>query len=243
VEKKSLEPVYGVPALADFSNGLVAPIKEHHMTTNASISHRPPGSVTSWIGALRSGETDEAPRRLWEHYFPRLVALARVRLRAASRGPDDEEDVAICAFESLCRGVAEGRFDRLRGREEVWRLLATITARKVAHRIERERRQKRGGGRLRREADLGDRPGEGPPRGLDSFAAAGPDPVSMAVMGERVRGLFGRLPEESLRLIALLRLEGYSNGEIACCLDCAVRSVERKLERIRLLWAGEGGSA
>src|SRR5262249_14630482 len=95
------------------------------------------GSVTRWIVALRGGEADEAARRLWDRYFDRLVSLARARLRTAPRGPDDEEDAALSAFESLCRGVAQGRFGRLGNRDELWRLLATITARKAADRIER----------------------------------------------------------------------------------------------------------
>ena len=117
------------------------------------------GSVTAWIGALRGGDSDEAAHRLWDRYFDRLVDLARARLRFAARGPDDEEDAALSAFESLCRGVTEGRFVRLGGRDELWRLMATITARKAADRIEREGRQKRGGGRVRGEAEL-DGPGE-----------------------------------------------------------------------------------
>jgi DNA-directed RNA polymerase specialized sigma24 family protein len=201
------------------------------------------GSVTRWIGALRDGEADEAARRLWDRYFDRLVGLARDRLRAAPRGPEDEEDAALSAFESLCRGVAQGRFERLGDRDELWRLLATITARKAADRIEREGRQKRGGGRVRGEADLGGADGDTAGAGLDRLADSGPDPAFVAMMGEEVRDLFDRLPDESLRLIALLRLEGYTNEEIASSLDCALRSVERKLERIRLLWSRERETA
>jgi len=58
-------------------------------------------SVTAWIGALRGGDSDEAARRLWDRYFDRLVDLARARLRAAARGPDDEEDAALSAFEAF----------------------------------------------------------------------------------------------------------------------------------------------
>jgi hypothetical protein len=37
-------------------------------------------------------------------------------------------------------------------------------------------------------------------------------------------------------------MEGHTNDEVAASLDCAVRTVERKLERIRNLWAAGGGS-
>jgi DNA-directed RNA polymerase specialized sigma24 family protein len=39
-----------------------------------------------------------------------------------------------------------------------------------------------------------------------------------------------------LRQIALWRLEGYTNREIADRLDCTERSVERRMERIRSKW-------
>jgi DNA-directed RNA polymerase specialized sigma24 family protein len=48
------------------------------------------------------------------------------------------------------------------------------------------------------------------------------------------------LPDD-LRQVALWKLEGYSNEEIATRLGCVVRSVERKLAAIRATWDAEGG--
>jgi DNA-binding NarL/FixJ family response regulator len=46
-----------------------------------------------------------------------------------------------------------------------------------------------------------------------------------------------------LRQIALWRLEGYTNREIADRLDCTERSIERRMERIRSRWISyDGGS-
>ena len=39
---------------------------------------------------------------------------------------------------------------------------------------------------------------------------------------------------------ALYKLEGYTNEESARLLDCAPRTVERKLARVRQCWAPEG---
>src|SRR5262245_55876712 len=111
-------------------------------------------SVTRLIGQLAGGDSDEAARQLSDRYFDQIVRLARARLRAAPGGQADDEGVALSAFGRLCRGVAAGRFPRLSGRDELWRLLATITARKVIDQIQREGRQKRGGGRVHTEADL-----------------------------------------------------------------------------------------
>ncbi len=48
------------------------------------------------------------------------------------------------------------------------------------------------------------------------------------------------LLDDPLRRIALWKLDGYTNEEIAGAgmMDCAVRTVERKLERIRGIWGG-----
>ena len=45
-----------------------------------------------------------------------------------------------------------------------------------------------------------------------------------------------------VRRVALLRMEGYSNDQIAERLGCGLRSVERKLARIRKRWLAEGAS-
>ena len=52
--------------------------------------------------------------------------------------------------------------------------------------------------------------------------------------------MLDQLHDENLRTVALLKLQGYNNGEIAQQLDITRRSVERKLQRIRGLW--EAGS-
>src|SRR4051794_34840945 len=111
------------------------------------------GSVTRWLGGLRAGDP-EAARQLWGHYFDDLVRLARGRLRDAPRSVADEEDAALGAFDSLCRGTAAGRFPRLDDRQDLWRVLVTITARKAADLVEHERRARRGGGRVLSEATL-----------------------------------------------------------------------------------------
>jgi DNA-directed RNA polymerase specialized sigma24 family protein len=201
------------------------------------------GSVTRWVSELAGGDADEPARQLWERYFDRLVALARARLKDDHRRSADEEDAALSAFGSLCRGVTAGRFPRLAGRDDLWRLLVTITARKAADQVNRESRKKRGGGRVIGEAALGSAGREGEALSLDQFTGSEPSPAFVSLMDEEIRRLFDRLPDETLRLVALLRMEGYGNEEIAASLDCALRSVERKLERIRALWAEEPASS
>ncbi len=195
------------------------------------------GSVTRWVGGLKVGDP-EATRQLWERYFADLVRLARVRLRHFPRAAADEEDAALSAFDSLCRGVEQGRFPRLDDRQDLWRILVTIALRKAADLIRLESRLKRGGGSVRTEADLAAAAlGAG---GLGQAPASDPSPELAAMMAEECRRLFDLLPDESLREVAQMKLEGHSDREIAERLDCSRSTVERRLRTIRSFWSAKG---
>jgi hypothetical protein len=86
-----------------------------------------PGSVTVWLTQLRAGQADAA-QHLWEGYFRRLVGLARQKLLGRPRAAADEEDVALSAFNSFCRGVDQDRFPRLADRDDLWHLLVLLAA-------------------------------------------------------------------------------------------------------------------
>jgi DNA-directed RNA polymerase specialized sigma24 family protein len=51
--------------------------------------------------------------------------------------------------------------------------------------------------------------------------------------------LLARLQDETLKAIAVYKMEGYSNKDIAEKLGCVERTVERKLARIRQIWERE----
>ncbi len=60
-------------------------------------------------------------------------------------------------------------------------------------------------------------------------------------MADEARRLFESLADDSLREVVRLRLEGYSNDEIARALDCGLRTVERKLAGHPQALGGRGG--
>ena len=62
------------------------------------------GSVTHWIGALKSGNP-EAAQQLWQRYWKRLVGLAAKKLTGAQRQTADEEDIAQIAIKSFFLGA------------------------------------------------------------------------------------------------------------------------------------------
>src|SRR5262249_52428612 len=102
-------------------------------------------SPTIWVEQLRTGRPDAA-QKLWQAYFERLVRLARQRVQGRLRRTSDEEDVALSAFNSFCQGIEAGRFPQINDRDDLWRLLVTITLHKVLHLARDQGRQKRGGG-------------------------------------------------------------------------------------------------
>lgn len=200
------------------------------------------GSVTRWIGHLKGGD-HRAAHHLWDRYFHRLVALARARLGQAPRlaGDADEEDAALSAFHALCEGAARGQFDRLDDRDDLWRLLTVITVRKALDQKKRRLRLRRGGGAvLNASALAGD--GSGGAGGLEDVAEGDPPPELAAILAEEYRRRLDALGDATLREVAVLRMEGYSNDEVAERLGCARRTVARKLELIRDAWGGGDGS-
>ena len=203
---------------------------------------RPEASVTQWIDRLKAGDPDAA-QNLWERYFRRLVGLARKKLRAAPRRAADEEDVALSAFDSFCRGAEQDRFPQLHDRLDLWQLLVLLTARKASDLAQHERRQKRGGGAVLDEAAL-PRPADSSAweAALEQIEGPEPTPAFAAQVAEECRRLLECLDSPELRSVALLKVEGHDNEEIAAQLGCGLRTVERRLRLIRGIWEQEAGA-
>ena len=77
--------------------------------------------------------------------------------------------------------------------------------------------------------------------GINGVAGPEPTPQFAAEMVEAVDRLFDQLDDDELRQIALHKLEGYTNEEIARKIGRAVPTVERRLRLIRESWQGEIG--
>jgi DNA-directed RNA polymerase specialized sigma24 family protein len=188
-------------------------------------------SVTQWISGLRRGD-QSAAQELWEVYFRRLVRLAQARLRNAPRRVADEEDVALSAFDSFCRGARVGRFPRLDDRDDLWQVLVLITVRKAIDLYKYEGRQSRGMGRVQSLTELTQ-------ERLEEIGGDEPTAELAAQLAEGYRRLMEQLGDPVLQSVATWKLEGCTNDEIATRLGCVTKTVERKLARIRGEWAKE----
>jgi DNA-directed RNA polymerase specialized sigma24 family protein len=191
----------------------------------------PDRSISRWIDLLKEGDR-AAAQPLWDAYFHRLVALARTQLRNASRRVTDEEDIALSAFDSFCGHAERGRFPRLEDRDDLWQVLYVLTVRKAIDAMRKEGRQARGGGRVLSLADLA-------ASDMDQVLDPEPTPELAVQMADECRRLLDRLGDETLRAVAVGKMRGDTNAEIAARLGCVEQTVERKLKRIRSLWSQE----
>jgi DNA-directed RNA polymerase specialized sigma24 family protein len=186
------------------------------------------GSVSQWIGRLQTGDR-AVIGQLWDRYFQRLVHLARAKLQAVPRRAADEEDVALSAFHSFCCAAEQGRFPQLLDRDNLWRLLVVLTSRKAAHLVRHQHRHKRRAAAV--DVDCQE---------LNAILGSEPTPEFAALLAEECQRLLGALGSAELAQLALWKMEGYTNEDIAAKLGCVPRTVERKLRLIRNLWSAEG---
>ena len=168
---------------------------------------------------MKAGDSSAA-NRLWQHYFDRLVRSVRVRLYGQDRGASDEEDIVLSVFESFYAAAENGRFPDLSDRDDLWRLLLRMAARKVVDKRRHDLRLRRGGN-VR----------------LHSLDHAGDDEKVIEAIGRRAvprngvddagidfEQLFSHLGVGQLKDLAGAKLEGYSNAELAQRFGCSERT-------------------
>ena len=189
--------------------------------------------VSLWIRQLESGQS-AAAQPLWEHFCQKLMHLAGQKLSSKLRRSYDEEDAALSAFHSLCRVISERRQSDLCDRDNLWRLLVTITERKVNTRLRHEIRDKRDIRRTVGEScfvSSGEKSG-----GMASLPDREPTPEFAAEFADLCGAMLDGLGDETLKQIAQLRLKNYDPDDIAKTLSLSRRTVERKLLIIRGRW-------
>ncbi len=203
------------------------------------MSAEDPGSITRWLEGLKAGRP-EAFEAIWARYYSRVLDVVRRRLlRTPHQAVEDGEDVAISALHGLFAGSVQGRFDDLGDRSDLWQLLAAITLKKVLVRRQWYSRWKRAGRPPSRDPTAPRAP-EGHDRDPADFLAQAvsnePTPELAAMFREQLQRFLDALTDPTHRQIAEWRVEGLTNAEIAGKLGRGTRTVERKIELIRLIW-------
>ncbi|MEM7785113.1 MAG: ECF-type sigma factor [Planctomycetota bacterium] len=186
-------------------------------------------SVTLMLSKLKGGD-EVAAQLVWDRFFDRVTALARKKLGAISKRIGDEEDVALSAINALYQGAADGRFHTLKNRDDLWQILCMITSRKAASAWRKQKSRKEVG-----ESVLsGDQPNDDA-FGIEHIATAKPDQVYVDSLTNTSNELLEGL-NERLREVAILKLQGHKNQEIADKIGRSIKSVERYIATIREQW-------
>ncbi|WP_417387429.1 ECF-type sigma factor [Gimesia sp.] len=188
------------------------------------------GSVTNWLDQLKQGEADELQQQLWNRYFEQLVQLARSHLQKDLCRVEDEEDAVLSALNSFFVRLEAGKFPNLNDRTSLWPLLVNITLCKTRNLYRRQSAQKRD---VRRTVSGTSSEEE---NWLDQLAHQAPNQELAVEAAEEASRLLDSLGKESLKEVAQLKLEGYTNAEIAAKVGVMERSIERRLVLIRQTW-------
>lgn len=192
----------------------------------------PEGSVTGLLRGVKQGNA-EAAGKLYERYFHQLAQVAKSKFRGIGRSVADEEDIASTVLETLCRNAAKGKYPDLCDRQGLWLMLLAITSHKVSDEKRHHFLLKRGGGKVRTMTDLiADFS-----RSIEAELAEGPSQDSMVSFVDSFQHLVQKIHDPLNRRIAVLKLQGLSNREIAKQLNILARSVDRKVQLIRAVWS------
>lgn len=182
----------------------------------------PAGSMSLLLRNWSANENRIA-ERINTDYFPRLRRFAQRVLKGLPGAAAEADDVVQSAMKSLCRYMRHLPESAEKDREDIWRLLAHIAARKAGRRRQRQTRGLRDG-RVVPITDIG---------GDDAFRL---DELLVDVSVEEfdlsVQEALERV-DESLRPIVLLTMEGRTQAEISDLLGCSRRTVIRKLDLAR----------
>lgn len=127
-------------------------------------------------------------------------------------------------------------------RNDLFQLLVRMTLNKVGSAATREARKRRDYRRDQTSADTTANEEKNDDWLLEQIECGEPSPDEAAALAEETEKRLRQLPDD-LRRIALWKLEGYTNAEIAALpeMNCTVRTVERKLRLIREIWDGHSG--
>jgi RNA polymerase sigma factor (sigma-70 family) len=213
----------------------VAMIGGHSFIKNSQSGHHGvsfSGSVSVWIEGVKAG-CESAATHLWTRYRHRVVGVAQRKLTGELRSVADEEDVAVIAFQSFLRRCRDGSYPDLQDRDDLWRLLMTITVHKASNQVRDQNCQKRGltptesGSSLQRFGNWED------------LASCEASPELIATVADSLNHLLSNFSDGELRQIVLYKLEGYSNAEVAEKIGRSLPTIERRLRLVREKWLNE----
>ena len=173
---------------------------------------------------LESGDPDSVAEEIVDLFYDRLVRFAGKKLSALPPQVADAEGAVVSALRSFFSAMDDGRIQQPDDDNDLWRLLATFTARKAVRQLRLHFRQRGEADRLVRLKDI------------QQVLSNQPSFEDELMLEEDFDRLLKGLGDETLQEIVTLRLAGWDTTEIANKIGIHVRSVQRKLQLIRTRW-------
>lgn len=162
----------------------------------------------------------EELNRLFETYLPKLIRQAENRIADRYKQKFDGNDIAATVCRTVFRRFKEGKF-KFGDDAELWRLMTTISLRKISNKVRAENTQGRS---IDREVYADPE--------FQMALSREPSPEASAEFVDLIERLGGRLDAETMAVLNL-RLTGMTAREIADQLGVVERTVTRKLAVIR----------
>ena len=180
------------------------------------------------IDGLREGDS-AACTQFWQQYGGMLEGVATRQLSDRVKRRVGPEDVVQSACRTFFRRVSDGQFD-LPDADALWRLMCAITLQK-ARRVARDQsRQKRSFENEQYfDATKSSTPSESDLSG-DAIT-----PLDEVLVADELRSLLGSLGEEECQVLDL-KLQQFTNDEIAEKIGCSERTVRRLTKKIQSTW-------
>ena len=189
------------------------------MSTNAD------DPISEWLAQLPEGDS-LAQHKIYERFARKIESIADRMLTGVPLGDSDSEDVAVKVLKSLFERIQDGRLEPPVNRQQLWNLLMGITRNKSAQVVRHKRTAKRGKGKIKGNSGFG---GGTDDLGIQRIPDQSPNPAAAFREAEDLAERLESLNDDQLRQIALLRMAGYSNEEIAESLNCGKRTIERRV--------------
>jgi hypothetical protein len=223
---------------------IIQPVARLVHTRKKASSDQP---VADWLWSLKAysrscSYSQCAARAAYQDFLDRLIGLARARLACYGRSTPGERSETYDGSRRLLEGIRMDRLVSVDDEQDLWLILMVQADRAM---VERARQRdashdETGGGagqyHLHWQADA------------TGSKIVGPEPTLTfaAQILEEIESSLNRLDEASqptgqvdaghLKTIAVMRLQRYTNREIAHALGCVERTVDRRIAIVKRIW-------
>lgn len=200
--------------------------------SDSEIPSASEGSVTGFLRDARLGRV-LAIERLTDKYLNRLENFANTRMSATYKQVEDEEDVAINVLHEFFIGFMNGKYDGLRNRKQLWRLLAKITVCRVIDHYEKYNAKKRGAGSTQNVGNMSAEDTSSDFGVISDMSIDEIDPQLSVALKDSYNRMLESICDTKDQRIVQLNLEGLGNKEIAKKLRITERTVRNRLDAIQ----------